>query len=183
MKLPGPFPSQGLVRCRTWRHERVTAGSVSKMEFISGQCSGMNDVGSAPEVLRRLVSRNVGVMLARNTVVGTTVFALDLILLWSLVAMFEIPVLVAATIGFVVSTSVHYFVGRGWIFKGSTRHVVSGYVYFLLSGGVGLAITILMFAALTLWTPINYLVARVIVSLFAGLASFLLNALVTFQKV
>lgn len=143
----------------------------------------MSEVRRAPEVLRRLVSRNVGGMLARNTVVGTTVFVLDLLLLWTLVAMFGMPKLVAATIGFVSSTSVHYFVGRGWIFKGATRHLVSGYFYFLLSGGVGLAITIGLFAVLTLWTPINYLVARVIVSLFAGLASFVLNAVFTFQRV
>jgi putative flippase GtrA len=143
----------------------------------------MSDIRTAPEVIRRLVSRNVGAMLARNTVVGTSVFALDLLLLWMLVAVFGMPKLMSATVGFIVSTSVHYIVGRGWIFKGATRHVVSGYFYFLLSGGVGLAITIVMFAALTLWTPINYLVARVIVSLFAGLASFLLNAVFTFQKV
>jgi hypothetical protein len=40
-----------------------------------------------------------------------------------------------------------------------------------------------MFAAFIRWTPINYLVARVIVSLFAGLATFLLNAFLNFRSV
>jgi len=143
----------------------------------------MSDIRSAPHVFRRLVSRNVGRMLARNTVVGTTVFALDLLILWTLVRMFGMPKLMAATIGFLVATSVHYVVGRSWIFEGTTRHAVSGYIYFLLTAGVGLVITIVMFAAFIFWTPINYLVARVIVSLFAGLVSFLLNAVFTFQRV
>jgi putative flippase GtrA len=122
-------------------------------------------------------------MLARNTVVGTTVFGLDLLVLWTLVSVFGMPKLMAAAVGFVVATSVHYVVGRSWIFEGTTRPAMSGYIYFLLSAAVGLAITILMFSALIFWTPINYIVARVIVSLFAGLASFLLNAVFTFQRV
>jgi putative flippase GtrA len=178
--LPKRFVCPGIARRAAWLHgRRVT----TDQQATVGDCSGMSEIRNAPEVFRRLVSRNVGAMLARNTVVGTIVFALDLLLLWTLVAAFGMPKLAAATVGFVVSTSLHYLVGRCWIFKGATRHLVSGYFYFLVSGGVGLAITLLMFAALTSWTTINYLVARVIVSLFAGLASFLLNAVFTFQRV
>ena len=122
-------------------------------------------------------------MLARNTVVGTAVFAIDLLLLWTLVEDFGMDKLMAATIGFMVASSLHYAAGRSWIFRGTTRHVVSGYFYFLISAGVGLAITILMFAAFIRWTTIDYLVARVIVSLFAGLATFLLNAVFNFRRV
>ncbi len=182
VKLPKLFSSPGSVQRTGWPNERGAVCQQAGCSSVSAPAR-MSGTRSAPEVVKRLVSRNVGAMLARNTVVGTTVFVLDLLLLWTLVALFQMDKLVAATIGFIVSTSVHYFVGRYWIFKGATRHLVSGYVYFLLSGGVGLAITILMFAAITSWTTINYLVARVIVSLFAGLASFLLNAVFTFQRV
>ena len=129
------------------------------------------------------MSRNLVEMLARNTVVGTSVFALDLLLLWALVEGFAVNKLVAATIGFVTASSLHYALGRSWIFRGTSRHVVSGYFYFLINAGVGLAITILMFGAFIRWTTIDYLVARVIVSLFAGLATFLLNALFNFRSV
>ena len=132
---------------------------------------------------QRLVSRNVAGMLARNTVVGTAVFAVDLMLLWALVEVFGMSKLVAAATGFLVASSLHYIAGRGWIFKGSNRHVLSGYLYFLISAGVGLAITLLMFAAFIRWTTIDYLFARVIVSLFAGLATFLLNAILNFRSV
>ena len=39
-----------------------------------------------------------------------------------------------------------------------------------------------LFAALLRWTPINYLVARTLVSVVAGLAVFLLNAILNFRR-
>ena len=143
----------------------------------------MSDASGLRALSKRLVSRSMVGMLARNTVVGTAVFAIDLLLLWTLVEDFGMDKLMAATIGFMVASSLHYAAGRSWIFRGTTRHVVSGYFYFLISAGVGLAITILMFAAFIRWTTIDYLVARVIVSLFAGLATFLLNAVFNFRRV
>jgi putative flippase GtrA len=143
----------------------------------------MNYNHALQTLLRRLMSRHLVEMLVRNTVVGTSVFALDLLLLWALVEGLAVNKLVAATIGFVTASSLHYTLGRSWIFRGTSRHVLSGYFYFLINAGVGLAITILMFAAFIHWTTIDYLVARVIVSLFAGLATFLLNALFNFRSV
>ena len=143
----------------------------------------MSDASGPRALPKRLVSRSMVGMLARNTVVGTAVFAIDLLLLWILVEDFGMDKLMAAAIGFLVASSLHYAAGRSWIFRGTTRHVVSGYFYFLISAGVGLVITILMFAAFIRWTTIDYLVARVIVSLFAGLATFLLNAVFNFRRV
>lgn len=143
----------------------------------------MNDSHNFETILKRLASRDLLETLVRNTVVGTAVFGVDLLLLWVLVEGFGVNKLVAATIGFVTASSLHYALGRSWIFRGTRRHVVSGYFYFLVNAGVGLAITILMFAAFIRWTSIDYVVARVIVSLFAGLATFLLNALFNFRSV
>lgn len=121
-------------------------------------------------------------MFVRNTVVGTAVFAIDLLLLWALVRFCEMSKLVAATIGFVVASTLHYAAGRSWIFTGSSRRLVVGYVYFLINAGVGLVITLLLYAAFIRWTSMDYLVSRVIVSLFAGFATFLLNAIFNFRK-
>ena len=40
----------------------------------------------------------------------------------------------------------------------------------------------MLFDALVRFTPIHYLVARVIVSVFAGLVMFLLNAVLNFRR-
>ena len=121
-------------------------------------------------------------MFARNTIVGTVVFAVDIMILWALVDLGRISTLIAATIGFVVASTLHYAAGRKWIFTGSDRPIATGYFYFIINAGIGLLITIAMLAIFLRWTSINYLVARVIVSLFAGLVTFLLNAVLIFPE-
>lgn len=121
-------------------------------------------------------------MLVRNTVVSCGCFAFDLILLWAMVRLGGLSKLAAAAIGFVAANSLHYALGRSWIFRGTDRAVASGYVYFLGNAVVGLAVTMLLYAAFLRYTPINYIVARIIVSVFAGLAVFVLNAVWNFRR-
>lgn len=133
--------------------------------------------------LARLMSRNVGAMLVRNTVVSTFVFVLGLALLWVLVTLAGVDEVIAAGIGFFVANSLHYLLGRSWIFRGTERKLTTGYVYFLINSGVGLGVTMGLYAALLHYSSINYLVARVIVSIFAGLIVFVLNAVLNFRRV
>ena len=135
-----------------------------------------------PNLISRLWSRNAALMLGRNTVVSCGVFAFDMALLWGLVALLGMNKIAAAAIGFVAANTVHYALGRSWIFAGTDRGMAAGYVIFLINAGVGMAITLGMYAAFLAWTPINYLVARIIVSVFAGLAMFLLNAVLNFRR-
>ena len=120
-------------------------------------------------------------MLARNTVVSCGIFAFDIALLWVLVQL-GMGKVAAVALAFVVANSIHYAFGRSWIFKGTDRAVAEGYVYFLVNAGIGLVITVTLFAALMRWTSINYLVARVLVSVVSGLAVFVLNAVFNFRR-
>jgi putative flippase GtrA len=121
-------------------------------------------------------------MLARNTIVSCGIFALDIALLWVLVEQGGMGKVAAAVVAFIIANSVHYGFGRSWIFRGTDRAFASGYVYFLVNAGIGLVITISLFAAMIRWTPINYLVARVLVSVISGLTVFLLNAVLNFRR-
>jgi putative flippase GtrA len=89
---------------------------------------------------------------------------------------------VATALAFVVANSLHYAFARGWIFRGTDRTAAEGYVYFLINAGIGLVITVTLFAALIRWTPINYLIARVLVSVVSGLTVFVLNAVLNFRR-
>ncbi len=131
----------------------------------------------------RLSSRNAAVLLARNTVASCLVFAVGLALLWALVEFGGMNKLVAAALGFLASNSIHYAFGRAWIYRGTERGLASGYGYFLINAGIGLVITIALFAAFLRWTSMHYLVARILVSVFAGLTMFLLNAMLNFKRV
>lgn len=121
-------------------------------------------------------------MLWRNTVVSTGVFLVGLMVLWLLVERAGVNAVFATGLSFLIANSIHYVFGRTWIFAGSDRKLATGYLLFLANAVVGLVVTVGLFWALTHWTPIHYLVVRVIVSVFAGLAVFLLNGVFNFQR-
>jgi len=131
----------------------------------------------------RFFTRPAGRMLLRNTVVSTGVFLLGLAVLWVLVEKAGINAVLATGLSFLVANSIHYIFGRTWIFAGSDRKLSTGYAIFLMNAMIGLAVTVGLFWVLTELTPMNYLVARVIVSVFAGLAVFGLNASINFRQV
>lgn len=131
----------------------------------------------------RFFTRRTGGMLVRNTVVSTGVFLMGLGVLWLLVERAGVDPVIATGLSFLIANSVHYVFGRTWIFAGSDRKLSTGYALFLINAVVGLAVTVGLFWVLTEFTPINYLVVRVIVSVFAGLAVFALNATVNFRQV
>ncbi|MCK0128950.1 GtrA family protein [Erythrobacter sp. F6033] len=134
-------------------------------------------------MISRFFTRRAGGMLVRNTVVSTGVFIVGLGVLWLLVEMAGVDPVLATAISFLIANSIHYVFGRTWIFAGSDRKVSTGYLLFIINALVGLAVTVGLFWILTEYTAINYLVARVIVSVFAGLAVFALNAAFNFKKV
>ena len=133
-------------------------------------------------LVQRLWSRNAAVLLARNTVVSTLVFLFGLALLWLLVEFARVPKVPAAAAGFILANTLHYALGRAWIYRGTERRVVPGYAFFLVNGLIGLAITLVLFDAFLRFTSIHYLAARVLVSVVAGLAMFLLNAILNFRR-
>jgi len=133
-------------------------------------------------MLSRLASRRAAVLLIRNTAVSILTFLFGLAIMWGLVELLAANKVFAAGVSFLAATSVHYLFGRTWIFPGTARKMAAGYGFFLITAGVGMALTVSLFAALLSWTPVNYLVARVLVSVFAGLIMFLLNALFNFKQ-
>lgn len=134
-------------------------------------------------MLERFFTRRVGGMLIRNTVVSTGVFLLGLAVLWALVEHAGVDPTIATALSFMLANTIHYVFGRTWIFAGTERGVSSGYALFLGNALVGLIVTVSLFWLLTAYTPMNYLVARVLVSVFAGLAMFALNAAFNFRQV
>ena len=121
-------------------------------------------------------------MLGRNTIVSCCSFVAGLALLWLAVEKAGFAKVPSASLSFLFATSLHYIFGRTWIFRGSERGVAAGYIYFLINAAIGLVITTVMFWALIELTPINYLVARILVSVVAGLVMFVLNATLNFRR-
>ena len=130
---------------------------------------------------KRLFSRRGAQLFARNTVVSTLAFGVGILALWVLVDRYAWSEVLAAGVSFVAANTLHYSLGRAWIYRGTTRHPASGYAYFLLNAAIGLAVTLSLFAILVAW-GVHYLVARVLVSIVAGIVLFLLNAFLNFRS-
>ena len=130
----------------------------------------------------RLLSWNAAVLLGRNTIVSTLVFLLGLFLLWVLVEFADADKLWATAFTFLLANSLHYALGRTWIYRGTTRAVVPGYGFFLVNAVIGLAVTLVLFDLAVRFAGMHYLVARVLVSVVAGLTMFLLNAILNFRR-
>ena len=109
-------------------------------------------------------------------------FLVGLALLWLLVEYLGVREIPAAAAGFIVANSLHYGLGRTWIYRGTERRLVPGYAFFLVNGVIGLVITLVLFDTFLRFTSIHYLIARVIVSVVAGLVMFLLNAMLNFRR-
>jgi putative flippase GtrA len=131
----------------------------------------------------RFSGRELLAALGRNTVVSCGVFLVGLAVLWVLVDMFGVQQLVAVAISFLVANSLHYAIGRLWIYPDSDQGLARGFFYFLVNAGIGLVLTVAFFALLTDLVGMHFLIARAVASLFAGLAAFLLNALLNFRSV
>ncbi len=193
IKLPLLFVTRRLPRRVDWAdaHDSAPRGDPRGVPAVPLQVRDAESLTEPPiaiggppaddRLVARLWSRKAARMLARNTVVSCLCFAFDLVLLWLLVRL-GWGKLGAAALGFLAATTLHYALGRSWIFRGTERGVTAGYVFFLGNAVVGLVVTIALYAALLRYTPLNYIVARVLVSVVAGLAVFLLNAVLNFRR-
>ena len=121
-------------------------------------------------------------LFARNTVASFFAFGIDVAILWALVEWLGVGYIPAAAVGFLIAMSIHYVLSRVWVFRSTERGIATGYAYFLMNAGIGLVITLSVFAALVSFTPVYYLFARVLSSVAAGVVVFFLNAVFNFKE-
>lgn len=120
-------------------------------------------------------------LLARNTIVSIGVFLFGLGLLWLLVEQLQVAKIPAAALSFLAANTIHYLFGRSWIYRGTERKLVAGYAYFIVNAAIGLAVTLVLFAGF-MALGLNYILARIVTSVFVGLVLFLLNAVLNFRS-
>jgi putative flippase GtrA len=131
--------------------------------------------------VNRLWSRTLLRRLLLYSVAGVSAFVLDLGFIYLFNAVFGVVYYVAVPLGFIIATTLHYFLSRKLAFADSERPMGSGYVYFLIIVGTSLLTVtgIVIFLVETMGASI-YL-ARIITSAFAGAFSFLANTFLNFR--
>jgi putative flippase GtrA len=136
--------------------------------------------GSGASLGARMLSHRALILLVRNTVVSCGAFGVGLVVLWLLVEEAGANKLLAGAASFITANSLHYLFGRTWIYRGTERAAASGYAFFLINGLIGMVVTLAMYGGL-MALGMDYMVARIVTSVFAGLLMFLLNAFLNFR--
>jgi putative flippase GtrA len=121
-------------------------------------------------------------MFGRNTVASTIAFALDLLILWGMVELLEVPRVIAAVIAFFIPMTLFYYLEREWVFPETQRGVAAGYAYFMVNIGIGFVVMLAVYWGLLLWTDMHYLLARIAGSIVSGIVAFLLNGFFNFKQ-
>ena len=119
----------------------------------------------------------------RYTVVGVSTFLFDLALLYVAVSMLGVAYYIAIPCAFLVAVSGNYGLSRHFVFKGTTRKVHHGYIYFIVPALGAALVTTALVAELVSQFGMYYLVARIIVAGIVGMGNYLFNLYVNFKVV
>lgn len=117
----------------------------------------------------------------RYTVVGVSTFLFDLLLLWIQVEMFHVHYLHAAVTGFLVAVSANYFLSRRWVFKGSSRRLAAGYLYFFKTAVAGALTTGFLMWLFSTATNGPYLLIRIAIAGIIGIGNYLIHLYLNFR--
>ena len=130
--------------------------------------------------LKELLQKNSTVIL-KYSLIGFMGTLIDIGGLFILVNYFKFPVLVAATISFLLAVTNNYIFNKNWTFKNASTNNRKLFIKFLIVHMIGLSINLLgMFVLVNLFA-VWYIFAKVFVTGFVLTWNFLANKLWTFR--
>ena len=118
---------------------------------------------------------------AKYTLISSTAFGFDLLLLFILVDVFSQNQVIAAGIAFVIATSIQYFIVRRIVFPETQQTIARTYVAFLTIGTTGLLVIMGLMYIMTTILEWNYLVSRIGIAGFVGMWNYLMNLYINFK--
>ena len=89
--------------------------------------------------------------------------------------------ILASGFAFVIAVSINYHFSRRYVFKGSSRSLETGYIYFLGIALTGLSLVVGGMNVLVSLFGVHYIVARVGIAMVTGFWNYLLNLFVNFK--
>lgn len=113
--------------------------------------------------------------------IGAGTFAFDLLLLFLFTDILGVYYLISVAVAFLLAVSLNYHLSRRFVFKGSKRSQVGGYVYFIAIALVGMVLVTGAMYVMVELLGIYYLLARVVVACVTGVWNYLLNLFFNFK--
>ncbi|MBU1292727.1 GtrA family protein [Patescibacteria group bacterium] len=119
----------------------------------------------------------------RYAIIGVSTLLFDLLLLAGLTELVGVQYYIATPFAFLIAVSINYALSRMHVFRGTMRPVHHGYAYFIGLACLGAFVTTSGVALLVTFFGLYYLLARVLVAGFVGMANYLLNLHFNFKVV
>jgi putative flippase GtrA len=107
--------------------------------------------------------------------VGTGTFLLDLLLIYILKSTTSLEDSVIVGLAFLVAVSINFVISYYFVFRGTSRDRLTGYLSFLFVAVIGMQIIIYGTISIQAWAGINLYAARIIMSSFVGVGNFAFN--------
>ncbi len=131
--------------------------------------------------LPRTTVASITARFVKYSSVGLATFALDMGIIFLLTQILSLHYALATSIGFLIGLSINYLITYHYVFTGTQRKKLDGYVIFILFGLLGMTF-ITSFTVLLVETfGMQFFIARCIVGAVLGTVGFFVNALFNFK--
>jgi putative flippase GtrA len=117
----------------------------------------------------------------RFSVLSGITFGFDLGLLYVLTSWLAVPYYFSTPAALLVAVSINYLLVRTHVFKGTERRADYGYAIYILLALGGAAFVTFGVTLLVAYVHLYYLLARIIVGVFSGVANYFLNLYFNFR--
>ena len=115
--------------------------------------------------------------------VGVSTFALDLLLIYCFTTYLGMGTAAAVGLGFAIAITVNFLCSYYWVYRGTDRDTLSGYLIFVTLATLGLSIVLTGTLLLQQLFGMNIYLARSIVAGIVGLANFVINTFFNFRMI
>lgn len=129
------------------------------------------------------MNRKAVVRFLRYAVIGVSTLTFDLFLIALMTETMGVPYYIATPLGFLIAVSLNYALSRRFVFLGTERTIHHGYLYFIIIAVAGAAAITGAVYLLVTYVGLYYLLARVVVAGFVGMANYLTNLHFNFKVV
>jgi putative flippase GtrA len=116
-------------------------------------------------------------------IVTGVIFGVEIFLLWFFTDYGKFHYAISAVLAFICTVTLGYVINRIFVFRGTARSAVQGYINYALISLVGVGIVVGGMTLLIEFLDVYYIHARIIVVVFTFLWTYLMNLYVNFKMV
>jgi len=131
--------------------------------------------------MRSALTSRIFKRLLKYTSIGIPTYVIDISIVYLLTQVFNAPYTIALIIGFVIGVSINYYFEYHWVFRGTKRKALSGYLIFLSIGACGIVFILYGTTFMMETFALPLLVARSVTGLMLGIFGFFFNAIYNFK--